>query len=244
MLAAKAYDIFNEELKDSGLKIITPETIRDVRKQEIPGWVEKMGGHAVIKVPYSNAGQGVFTIVTKQELEAFMKLDFDYDRFIVQSLIGNYNWSSTSPSGKLFHVGTIPNVAGETFVADLRMMVSSTSRGIRPLCVYARRAEKPLEDHLADGSNSWSILGTNLSYKKPNGAWDTDTNRLILMDRRDFNRLGIGLDDLIEAYIQTVLSMIVIDKMARQLTNKEGRFRMKLFKELNDDAGLIHEILL
>ena len=244
MLAAKAYDIFNEELKDSGLKIITPETIRDVRKQEIPGWVEKMGGHAVIKVPYSNAGQGVFTIVTKQELEAFMKLDFDYDRFIVQSLIGNYNWSSTSPSGKLFHVGTIPNVAGETFVADLRMMVSSTSRGIRPLCVYARRAEKPLEDHLADGSNSWSILGTNLSYKKPNGAWDTDTNRLILMDRRDFNRLGIGLDDLIEAYIQTVLSMIAIDKMARQLTNKEGRFRMKLFKELNDDAGLIHEILL
>ncbi len=244
MLAAKAYDRFNDELAGSGLKILTPETIRDVRKDEIPAWVEKMGGQAVIKVPYSNAGQGVFTIVTRQELDAFMQLDFDYDRFIVQSLIGNYNWSSTGASGKLFHVGTIPNVAGETYVADLRMMVSSTSKGIRPLCVYARRAEKPLEDQLAEGSNSWSILGTNLSYKKPDGSWDTDTNRLILMDRRDFNRLGVGLDDLIEAYIQTVLSMIAIDKVAQELTSKEGRFRIKLFKELNDDKSLIDEILL
>lgn len=244
MLAAKAYDLFNEELAASGLKILTPETIRDVQKEDIPGWVEKMGGHAVVKVPYSNAGQGVFTIVTKQELEAFMKLDFDYDRFIVQSLIGNYNWSSTSASGKLFHVGTIPNVTGETYVADLRMMVSATPKGIRPLCVYARRAEKPLEDELTDGSNSWSILGTNLSYRKPDGDWDTDTTRLLLMDRRDFNRLGVGLDDLIEAYIQTVLSMISIDKMAQELMSKEGRFRMKTFKELNDDKSLINEILL
>ncbi len=244
MLAAKSYEIFNEELKGSGLKILTPETIRDVRKEDIPRLVAKMGGHAVVKVPYSNAGQGVFTIVTKQELEAFMCLDFDYDRFIVQSLIGNYNWSSTSASGKLFHVGTIPNISGETYVADLRMMVSHTAQGIRPLCVYARRAEKPLENHLVDGSDSWAILGTNLSFKKPDGSWDTDTTRLILMDRRDFNRLGIGLDDLIEAYIQTVLSMIAIDKMACQLMNKEGRFRMGLFKKLNDDKGLLNEIVL
>lgn len=244
MLAAKAYDRFNETMKNSGLKINTPETIRDVRKHEIPGWVEKMGGHAVVKVPYSNAGQGVFTIVTKPELDAFMQLDFDYDRFIVQSLIGNYNWSSTSAQGKLFHVGTIPNSAGETYVADLRMMVSATPKGILPLCVYARRAEKPLEDHIEDGNSSWAILGTNLSIKKSDGTWDSDTNRLLLMDRRDFNRLGVGLDDLIEAYIQTVLSMIAIDRMAEELVSKDGRFRMKLFKSLNDDKGLLDEILL
>ncbi|MCB0520398.1 MAG: hypothetical protein KDD27_15780, partial [Saprospiraceae bacterium] len=100
------------------------------------------------------------------------------------------------------------------------------------------------EDNLLDSSNSWSILGTNLSFKNPDGTWDTDTNRLILMDRRDFNRLGVGLDDLIEAYIQTVLSMIAIDQMAKELMNKEGRFRMKTFKRLNDDEGLINEILL
>ena len=242
MVAAKAYDIFNAEIESAGLKINTPETIWDVSKNEIPLWVKKMGGHAVIKVPYSNAGQGVFTIVNEEELEKFMAMEFDYDLFIVQSLIGNYNWSSTTAAGKLYHVGTVPNQKNNSYVADIRMMVSATENGIRPLCTYARRAEKPLVDKIADGTNSWQILGTNLSYKNPDGSWNSDTNRLILMDRRDFNKLGIGLDDLIEAYIQTVLSMVAIDKMAKTLMNKKGQFRMKLFKSLNDDEGLINEI--
>lgn len=244
MVAAKAYDIFNAELEEHGLKINTPQTIWDVSKEEIPLWIKKMGGQAVVKIPYSNAGQGVFTIIHEQELEAFMKMDFAYDRFIVQSLIGNYNWSSTTSSGKLYHVGTIPNAAGKTFVADLRMMVSATDQGILPLCVYARRARQPLEDEIRDGSNSWDMLGTNLSIKNPNGTWDSDTNRLMLMDRKDFNKLGIGVDDLVEGYIQTVLSMVAIDKMADNLLNKQGRFRMRLFKSLNDDPALLQEIML
>lgn len=242
MIAAKAYDLYNSELEHNGLKINTPETIWDVRKNEIPLWVQKMGGQAVVKDPYSNAGQGVYTIVTPQELEEFMKLEFDYDQFIVQSLIGNYNWSSTTKAGRLYHVGTIPNAKGRTYVADIRMMVSGGIGGIRPLCVYARRAAKPLPDHLEQGQESWSILGTNLSIKNPDGTWDSDSNRLMLMDRRDFNRLGIGLDDMIEAYIQTVLSMVAIDKMASNLVNKQGKFRFRLFKSLNEDPSLLNEI--
>ncbi|GIV32354.1 MAG: hypothetical protein KatS3mg030_656 [Saprospiraceae bacterium] len=242
MLAAKAYDKFNKELKEKGLHIHTPYTIRDVRKEEIPGIVKTLGGQAVVKVPYSNAGQGVFTIVSKKELDDFMKRSFDYDRFIVQSLIGNYHWSSTTSRGRLFHVGTIPSPTGETFVCDVRMMVSSTDQGIRPLCVYARRAEKPLADHISDSANSWAMLGTNLSFRKADGSWDTDTNRLLLMDRRDFNRLGLGLDDLIEAYIQTLLSMIAIDQMAKELIGRDGRFKWNTFKKLNDDLGLLEEI--
>lgn len=243
MVAAKAYDIFNAEIAESGLKINTPETIWDVRKNEIPIWVRKLGGQAVVKVPYSNAGQGVFTIVSEKELEEFMEQEFVYDQFIVQSLIGNYQWSSTSSAGKLYHVGTIPSPKGNTYVADLRMMISSTPNGIRPLCVYARRAKKPLEDTIREGSESWDMLGTNLSIKNPDGSWDSDTNRLLLMDRRDFNKLGIGIDDLIEAYIQTVLSTVAIDQMAKTLFNKQGKFRRKLFRSLNDDPSLIEEIL-
>ena len=244
MVASKAYDIFNSEVAQYGLKINIPETIWDVSKNEIPIWVRKMGGHAVIKVPYSNAGQGVYTIVTEEELDSFMELEFDYDLFIVQSLIGNSDWSSTTSSGKLYHVGTIPNQKNKTYVADIRMMVSSTEHGIRPLCTYARRAEKPLVDNITAGTDSWSMLGTNLSIKKEDGSWDSDTNRLVLMDRRDFNKLGVGLDDMIEAFIQTVLSMVAIDKMAQTLVNKNGRFRMKLFRSLNNDLSLLDEILL
>ncbi len=244
LVAAKAYDMYNSELRGSGLRINLPETIWDVMKEEIPLWINKMGGQAVIKVPYSNAGQGVFTIVSEEELDDFMAMEFPYNRFILQSLIGNYQWSSKGTKGRLFHVGTIPNAKGKTYVADLRMMISSTPDGLRPLCVYARRAAEPLEDQLTDSSDSWEMLGTNLSIKLDDGQWDSDTTRLLLMDRRDFNKLGIGMDDLIEAYIQTVLSTVAIDQMAQTLYNKQGKFRMRLFKSLNDDDALIQEILL
>lgn len=242
MVAAKAYEAYNDELTDFGLSINVPETIWDVSKNEVPLWVEKMGGHAVIKVPYSNAGQGVYTIISDKELQNFMAQDFDYDRFIVQSLIGNYNWSSTGSKGKYYHVGTIPTGKGHTFVADIRMMVSVTPDGLKPICVYSRRAKEPLLNTLDEYTNSWDMLGTNLSIKNIDGSWGSDTNRLMLMDRRDFNRIGVGLDDLLEAYIQTVLSTIAIDRMATNLINSKGKFRMKLFKSLNDDNRLIDEI--
>lgn len=244
MVAAKAYEIFNGKLQGTGLKVNMPQTIMDVSKNEIPLYVTQFGGQAVIKVPYSNAGQGVFTIVSPSELDDFMELEFTYDRFIVQSLIGNYQWSSISSAGKLYHVGTMPNAKGNTYVADLRMMISSTKNGLLPLCVYARRAAKPLEDAITEGKASWDMLGTNLSIKNDDGTWGSDTNRLILMDRRDFNKLGIGLDDLIEGYIQTVLSTAAIDEMAQTLVNKQGRFRMRLFRSLNDDDALLREILI
>jgi hypothetical protein len=244
MVAAKAYDFYNSELRQYGLEINMPQTIWDVSKEEIPLWVQKMGGQAVIKIPYSNAGQGVFTIINQGELDAFMEMEFDYKRFIVQSLIGNYEWSSTSEKGKYYHVGTIPNVKGETFVTDLRLMVSSTENGLKPLCIYSRKAAEPLVDTIDSGSDSWAMLGTNLSVKLGENSWDSETNRLMLMDRRDFNKLGLGLDDLIEAFIQTVLSTIAIDKMCINLMGSKGKFKMRLFKSLNNDETLLNEILI
>jgi hypothetical protein len=242
LVASKAYNFFNAEIAQSGLKINVPETIWDVDKEEIPLWVQKMGGQAVIKVPYSNAGQGVFTIVSQRELDAFMLMDFEYNKFIVQSLIGNYQWSSTGSDGKLYHVGSIPSKKGYTFVTDIRMMICSTPTGIKPICVYARRAESPLLNELIDGKDSWSMLGTNLSIKLGEDQWDSDTSRLVLMDRRDFNKLGISMDDLIDGFIQTALSTIAIDKMGATLLNSKGKFRVKLFKSLNNDDNLIREI--
>lgn len=242
MVAAKAYEIFNGSLFESGLAIRTPETTWDVAKDEIPLWVQRLGGHAVIKVPYANAGQGVYTITGPAELEAFMIKDHPYDRFIVQSLIGNAAWSSTTHAGRLYHVGTMPNRHHEIFVADLRMMISGGEGGFRPLVTYARRARSPLSAQLG-GSPSWDMLGTNLSVKRADGGWDTETDRLLLMDRKDFNGLGIGIDELIEAYIQTVLSTLAIDRMAQSLVGTKGQLRMKLFRSLNDDDALLAEVL-
>lgn len=243
LVAAKAYDLYNSELLASGLEIKTPETIRDVRKAEIPLWVQRFGGHAVVKIPYANAGQGVFTITNQVELDALMEIEDQYEQYIVQSMIGNYNWSSISRRGRLYHVGTVPNKRGEIFVADLRMMVCVSERGFRPLAIYARRAGAPLENTLDAGRPSWDMLGTNLSVRREDGGWDTDADRLMLMDRRDFNQLGLGLDDLIEAFIQTVLSVMAIDRLAGNLINQKGRLRRRLFRSLNDDAALQDEVM-
>ena len=242
LVAAKAYEIYNAELETAGLKIRTPATIRDVSKEEIPLWVKRFGGQAVVKIPYGNAGQGVFTILSEAELDAFMEIDHRYDRYIVQSLIGNYSWSSEEREGRFYHVGTMPDRHGHIYVADLRVMVCASEQGFRPLAVYARRARKPLPARLEPGEASWDVLGTNLSERQADGGWAAQTDRLLLMDRRDFNTIGIGADDLIEAYIQTVLATTAIDRMASMLTSKKGDFRHKLFRSLDDDATLLQEI--
>ncbi|MBU0551611.1 hypothetical protein KKB55_07400 [Myxococcota bacterium] len=246
MIAAKAYEFFNakQEFEGSGLIIHTPETYRDVRLNEVPLWVKSLGGRAVVKVPYSNAGQGVYTITSEAELEAFMQVEHHYERFIVQSLVGNYEWSSQSEGrGRLYHVGTIPDKHLNSYVADLRMMVVAGPGGFRPVAIYARRARAPLTTQLSEAHSSWDILGTNLSIKNADGSWGSDTDRLMLMDRKDFNRLGVGLDGLIEAYIQTILSVTAIDELADSLFTKKGRFRKQLFSSLNEDQALIDEIL-
>jgi hypothetical protein len=149
-MAARAYEFLNAELDGTHLSIRTPETIRNVAKNEIPLWLDSMGGHAVLKVPYSNAGQGVYTITNPKELEAFMKTDHHYDKFIVQSLVGNASWSSITRAGQFYHVGTIPNKRNQTFVSDIRMMVVADSQGFQPVACYARRAREPLAKRLED----------------------------------------------------------------------------------------------
>jgi len=243
LLAAKAYDLHNAELAGSGLAVKAPETIWDVAKDEVPLWVQRMGGLAVVKNPYSNAGQGVYTITSEAELAAFLADSHPYGRFIVQSLIGNSSWRAGGKAARYFHVGTVPDQAGDIYVADLRFMVGAGVDGFFPAALYARRARAPLARTLDASMSSWDMLGTNLSVRRADGSWDTDTERLVLVDRMDFDRLGLGLDDLVLGYVQTVLAVSAIDRMARQLVAPDGTFRRAFFAAINPDERLCAEIL-
>jgi hypothetical protein len=83
----------------------------------------------------------------------------------VQALIGNNGWSSLSQAGRLYHVGTIPNLKGNIYAADVRLMIGSSPEGFFPVAIYARRARLPLAEELDAGTQSWDMLGTNLSFK-------------------------------------------------------------------------------
>lgn len=242
LVASKAYDLFNSQQESTGLHVDTPETIWDVSLPEVPLWVGRMGGIAVVKDPYSNAGQGVWTITTPAELDAFMAAPHPYDRFIVQALIGNHNWTSRGVGTPLYHVGMVPNLRGKIYVADLRCMIGNGPDGYFPVAFYARRARAPLSTHLSDEFSSWDMLGTNLSVKREDGSWTTEPERLLLADERDFNKLGIGPDDLAEVYVQTCMAALAIDQMCGKLLNTKGHFRKRLFASLVPDPSLLAEI--
>ena len=87
------------------------------------------------------------------------------------------------------------------------------------------------------------MLGTNLSKPTGDGQFTTEPERLMLMDQRDFNQLGIGIDDLVEAYMQTVLCTLAIDRMAQRLVTQKGRFRRRMFGSLVHDEALMQELL-
>ena len=225
LLAAKAYELFNAQVAESGLGIVYPTTITDVTLSAVPIYVASLGGVAVIKVPQGNAGSGVYTITSKSELDAFMEeaQTHVYQLYIIQSLVGGSGWSSSTGTGETFyHTGTMPSAKNNSiYVADLRMMVG-TSRdanggctGYRPIAMYARRARAPLPDVLTEeqSKDSWAILGTNLSTSLST----TDSSRLIMADRRSFGKLGLGLDDLISGFVQTVMAASAIDSLALRL---------------------------
>jgi hypothetical protein len=69
------------------------------------------------------------------------------------------------------------------------------------------------------------------------------------MDQRDFNKLGLGPDDLVEGYIQAVLSTLAIDELATRLSAtsaskslERGALKVELFQSLNDDPALLAEL--
>ncbi len=243
LVANKAYEQYNNRLKHLWLRIVYPETVNDVKLEKVKDWIVRRWGFWVIKNPYSNAWQGVYTITSQKELDDFYKINHEYDSFIVQSLIWNYNRSSNSWRWKFYHVWTLPNKHWESYVFDLRMRICNTSKWFIPLTLHARKALKPLPTELKPWEASRDYLWTNLSVKHTDWTRWADSSRLLLADTKDFNQLWVWIDDLIEWYIQSVLSTIAIDRMAKKLISKDGLFRQRYFSQIDNDPQLINEIL-
>ncbi|CAG8499485.1 21653_t:CDS:2 [Cetraspora pellucida] len=231
IMASKSFELFNTELSGSGLAIRFPKTVCNINKSEIFSCIEKMGGHAVIKSPYGSCGHGVYTITNPEELKKFFDANHHYEKFIVQSLVGSASWYTKLCPEKYYHIGTVSNCHNQTFVNDLRMMVSTDETGFHPVVIVSRRAR-----------DSWKVFGTNISVKL-DSSWVEEHERLITVDQKEFDITGFGIDDLIDAYVQTVLSIIAIDKMCQKLfVNNE--FSFELYRTLNPDDVLLDELLL
>ncbi|XP_035679313.1 uncharacterized protein LOC118417735 [Branchiostoma floridae] len=245
LMAARAYEEFNKHQERSGLCIRTPRTFIGVTKEQLPAVVKTVGGKAVIKNPFSNSGHGIYTVTSQKELDEVLAQDLGYERFIVQSLIGHENWSTS----QWHHAGTVPDKDGNRYVFDMRLMVHATPSGFRPTCSFSRRADRPLPDQVDDvTAPSWNYLGTNLSLDDSLTAWEADADRqsdvdkLLTVDWEDFDKQGLGLDELVDGFVQTVMATTAIDKMCRSLTRPDGSFDLEKFDKLADDKKILSEI--
>lgn len=220
-VASRAYDVFNAEFEESGINIFTPKTFTNVSYNELKKYYQILGGSMVIKVPDSNAGQGVYTVVSEEELDyAFSQLDKN-DLYIVQQLIHSNYSKGLDPTQAWYHVGTIPDNKGRSYAFDLRLMMHATADGIRPLAVYSRRSGFPLNQPLPEGMNSWEVYGTNLSVKGEDG-WTYADERLMLFDVRNFGQLGLGIDELIKGFVQSAMALYAIDQNAIKTFGDKG----------------------
>lgn len=258
--AAYAYDKFNEKHADVGLKMSYPMTKINVAYSDLRESVEDMGYKCVIKIPYSNAGQGVFVINSKKDMTKFeakiseLEMDFKNCKFLLQALLGHSLTADDDPAMRV-HVGTIPDKKGEKYVFDLRMMVSSGTCGLKPLLVYARKAHTPLpiklpteddddndDDEYASGHDYYV---TNLSVLEHPGTFSSDVSRLVPAAEHCFDALGIGIDLLIEGYIQTCMAVHAIDELASELleTSTDGFIDVTSnLSMINNDINLLREI--
>ncbi|MFN6946629.1 MAG: hypothetical protein ACK4ND_16900 [Cytophagaceae bacterium] len=213
--AYRAYQKFNQQFKSRGVDIFTPQTFLNVHLNQLPEYFHQLGGCMVIKVPDSNAGQGVMTITSEKELEQamveFKKLNTD--NLLIQQLIYSNSVDHENSEKVWYHVGTVPDVKGRSYAFDIRMMLHTTEEGLRPLAAYSRRARLPLNQPLPEGESSWEVFGTNLSVKS-NDGWAYDDARLLLFDVRNFGYLGIGIDELIKGFMQSCMAVYSIDQHA------------------------------
>ncbi|WP_194777608.1 ATP-grasp domain-containing protein [Pararhodonellum marinum] len=215
-VASRAYDKFNEDFQEAGLSIFTPTTYRNVAFDQLEEHFKALGGGMVIKVPDSNAGQGVYTVISDKELkETLPKLNKN-DLYLVQQLIHSNYSRGFDPKKTWYHVGTIPDTKGRSYAFDLRLMMHATQEGLRPLAIYSRRSRFPLNQPLPENMNSWEVYGTNLSVKGEDG-WTYADERLMLFDIRNFGLLGLGIDELIKGFVQSCMAVYAIDQNAISL---------------------------
>jgi hypothetical protein len=212
-----AYEEFNQKHSQSGLKIKYPRTYPNVSFSEIESYYGKLNGNLVIKLPDSNAGQGVYTITSKKELEHTLPiLAKDPERkYLLQELIFS-NRQDDTKNLHHYHIGTLPDLKNRIFAFDVRMMIHATTEGMRPLAGYSRISRYPLNQKLPDNLTSWDLYGTNLSVKSDQG-WEYDDARLMIFDIRNFGRLGLGVDELIQGFLQTCMAVFAIDSQAKKI---------------------------
>jgi hypothetical protein len=230
----------------TGLAVRTPHAVAHVAWRDVAAWVAHLGGCACIKAPQrrpSGSGQrSTYMVTCDADLAAFQAAECapgahrGRQQYIVQALLGSEQHK---------HVGTVPDggKCGDVYAWSLHMTIAADAHagGFRAVALHGARARAPLtEDSSSDGGgggNAWRImLDTTLD--------GDDDDRLMMADCRGFDAMGIGLDELVDAFVQACLAAVALDGMACRLAPGGVLSAPRLLSASNQDEELLSELLL
>jgi len=225
-LANLAYERFNERWKGRGFSINAPSTVGDLARDDVAAAVAAFGGQAVIKTPYGHAGDGIFPVVREEGLAQWrLANESGSGRYVVQRLIGEEHRCNAGAGD------------ADQVVFDFRMMLSNGSRGFRLISTFGRKAKQRFSFPLRQESVRDQLI-TNISFRDQSGQWQTDPQRVVPFNEENFGRLGLTLDDLIDAFLQSAMAMVAIDELSKELSDSEGKLDLPAFHSLNGDREL------
>jgi len=240
LLANYAYEQFNEKYRGFGLEIKTPRTVSGVEKKDIREIIkQEFGFRAIIKTPYDGHGRGIYVVRDEADVDKFLALDSSrYNLFLVQDLIGFETDICKDNPSRYTHVGYV-GPDHSKYAYSLRMIVTDSPTGYKLICICGARASMPFYRGRADVVDEQSDLSyiTNIVPKELEGM-----ERDIPASEDGVKRMGFTVDNVVDAYLQSVMCMLAIDQVCQNLFREDGCLDLELLKKLCPDPQLLSEV--
>lgn len=131
------------------------------------------------------------------------------------------------------------------YACTIRIIACSLPSGFKMTAIRGARAPEPFASICSETNRSPTSTKTlnEDAYITNIGTDDRSASRLVILDDAAMRGLAIGIDDIVDGFIQTVFSIHAIDAMCKRLTTSDGELNLQLLKELNPDPQLLAELM-
>lgn len=138
------------------------------------------------------------------------------------------------------------NLNNQLYASTVRIIACSDPSGFKMTAIRAARAARPFTSIRSEENklltDSIETLDED-AYITNLGTTGRSESRAIIIDDAAMDALAIGIDDVVDGFMQTVFSIHAIEDMCKRFTTKDGELNLELLKELNPDPQLLAELI-
>lgn len=136
------------------------------------------------------------------------------------------------------------------YAYSFRIVACNSPTGFKMITICCARAPAPFAKNGEAAEIAPNALLNKIRTVHENDVYITNIGpnpngeeRSFYVDDAGMKGMGIGMDDVIDGFMQTVYSIHAIDNMCKKLTMEDGELNMQLLTELNPDPQLLAEVV-